>query len=90
MYGSIVRFYNSILKLSVLESMKEDLIDYITRMVFNEPMANVVTALCRMCTKDEERLYSLKLVEMSNISTNEMGIPKEFTLNESSGIKEKV
>ncbi|TNV73847.1 hypothetical protein FGO68_gene8005 [Halteria grandinella] len=88
MYGAIVRFYNTTLKLSVLESMKEDLIDLITRMVFNEPMSHLVTAMCRMCTKDEERVYMMKVVELSGVGTQEIGLPKEFMLNEHSGVRE--
>lgn len=61
MYGAVVRFYNTILKLSVLESMKEDLIEIISKLVFNEQMSNMVTAMCRICSKEEERTFTMKL-----------------------------
>lgn len=38
MYGTLIRFYNTIIKVEVLENMKEDLIELITQMVFNEQM----------------------------------------------------
>ena len=42
MYGTLIRFYNSIIKLKVLESMKEDLIEMTTKLVFNDQMSSLV------------------------------------------------
>jgi hypothetical protein len=89
MYGALIRFYNTTLKLSVLEQMKEDFIELITKMVFNEQMSNIVLALCRMCTKDEERIFAMKLQEFSDVTTQVIGLPEEFTLSEASKIKQK-
>jgi hypothetical protein len=54
--------------------MKEDLIEVITKLVFNEQMSNMVTALCRICTKDEERTFLMKISEMADISTSLIGL----------------
>lgn len=35
MYGACVRFYNTVLKVKTLESMKEDLIETLTKVVIN-------------------------------------------------------
>ena len=61
MYGTLIRFYNTIIKNDVLDNMKEDLIELITKMVFNEPMTQVVTSICRVCTKDDERIFAVKI-----------------------------
>lgn len=74
MYGAIIRFYNTTLRLQILEQMKEDLIEVITKLVFNEQMSNMVTALCRICTKDEERTFLMKISEMADISTSLIGL----------------
>ena len=68
--------------------MKEDLIEVITKLVFNEQMSNMVTALCRICTKDEERTFLMKISEMADISTSLIGLSQYFTLDESSKIKD--
>jgi hypothetical protein len=87
MYGTLIRFYNTIVKVDVLENMKEDLIELITKMVFNEPMSQVATSICRMCTKDDERTFTLKFAELSEIKPSLIGLNKYFTLDESSEIK---
>lgn len=87
MYGSVVRFYNTILKLEVLETMKEDLIELITSLVFSEPMSTLVNQLCRICTRDEERTFALKLAELSDATPRLIGLSPYFTLDESSRIR---
>ncbi len=86
MYGTLIRFYNTIIKVEVLENMKEDLIELITKMVFNEPMSQVATSICRMCTKDDERTFTLKLTELAEIKPSLIGLNKYFTLDETSEI----
>jgi septum formation topological specificity factor MinE len=81
MYGTVVRFFNSVIKLQALENMKEDIIELITKLVFNQPMSILITGICRMCTKDEERSYALKLEELSIITPYLIGLNSYFTLD---------
>lgn len=74
MYGAIIRFYNTIIKLKILESMKEDIIDLITKMVFTEQMSTMMTAMCRMCSKDDEVTFVAKLSELSIVRPNLIGL----------------
>lgn len=85
----MIRFYNTIVKLQVLESMKEDMIELLTKLVFNDKMSNLVTALCRICTKDDERTFIMKLEEFKDITTLSIGLPLIFTLDQNSNILEK-
>jgi|LauGreDrversion4_2_1035121.scaffolds.fasta_scaffold1030902_1 hypothetical protein len=64
MYGSVIRFYNTILSLKILELMKEDIIELISRMVFTQPLSNMTSALCRICTMEEERAFNNKIIEL--------------------------
>jgi hypothetical protein len=82
MYGSIIRFYNTTIRLSMLELMKEDIIELISKLVFNDTMTNMVIALCRICTKDEERTLTFKLTELGTVTTSMIGIEQHFTLEE--------
>ena len=68
--------------------MKEDLIELITKLVFNEQVSVFLTSLCRMCTKDEERNFVLKKTELSFITPELIGLPSFFTLSESSKIRD--
>lgn len=86
MYGSIIRFYNTTIRLSVLEQMKEDIIELISKLVFNETMTNLVTALCRICTKEEERTLTFKLTELGRVTTAIIGLEQHFTLEEKSSM----
>ena len=88
LYGTLIRFYQTIVKHNVLDLMKEDLIDLITKLVFtHEHMTNILVGLCRVCTKDEERQFVLKLAELQEVSTSSVGLTKWFTLDESSEIR---
>ena len=70
--------------------MKEDLIDLMTRLVFShEHMTTVVIGLCRICTKDEERQFVMKLQELQSVTTSAVGLPKWFTLDETSEIRKR-
>ena len=65
LYGTLIRFYQTMIKVQVLDTMKEDLIDLITRLIFtHDHMSNIVMGLSRICTKDEEMQFALKLVEL--------------------------
>ena len=60
MYGSVNRFYNTVLKIEILESMREDLIETMTKIVFNERMSKIMTAISRITCKEEEKIFQLK------------------------------
>lgn len=44
--------------------MKEDLVETLTGMIFNEKITNLLVALCRICTRDEERTLIMKINEL--------------------------
>jgi hypothetical protein len=60
-YGALVRFYHSVVKLDLLEKMREDLIEALTKLLFNERMSSMLVAMCRVVTRDEERTLVLKI-----------------------------
>ena len=88
MYGAVIRFYNTIIKLKILESMKEDIIDLITKMVFTDQMSTVVTAMCPMCSREDEMTFVAKLSELQIVRPNLIGLSQYFTLDETSKIKD--
>jgi len=47
--------------------MREDIIEALTRLLFNSKMSNVMVTLCRLCTKEEERILMMKINELSRI-----------------------
>lgn len=47
LYGGCMRFYNTLLTHQELESMKEDLIERLTTMMFHHPgLTNLVLSMC--------------------------------------------
>ena len=64
MYGACIRFYNSVVRIDTLEKMKEDLIETLTRNLFIEKMSNLMIALSRVATRDEERTFLMKINEL--------------------------
>lgn len=48
----------------ILEKMKEDLVEILTRILFNEKLSNLMIALCRICTMDDERMLIMKINEL--------------------------
>lgn len=52
LYGSCVRFYSTVVEWDFLQSMKEDLIERLTSMVFEErDFSQTVLSLCRETTR---------------------------------------
>ena len=67
MYGAAVRYYSTIIKIDEMDSMKEDIIEILTRITFNEKMSKLAIAFCRISTKDEERTFIMKINELSKV-----------------------
>jgi hypothetical protein len=68
--------------------MREDLIDLLTKYVFyHNDIANIVNGMCRICTKDEERAFVMKISELADVNTSNIGLSKYFTLDENSEIR---
>ena len=88
MYGICIRFYVTVIKLDILEKMKEDLVETLTRLLFCEQMSNLMIAICRICTKDEERLLIMKINELQRIKTSHLGLSQYFCLDKHSKIME--
>jgi len=51
-------------------------------------MTQIVTSICRMCTKDDERTFAVKIQELSDIKPSLIGLNKFFTLDETSEIRQ--
>ena len=66
--------------------MREDLIEALTRLLFSVKMSNVIVALCRLCTKEEERVLAMKMNELAKIKPKQLGLNDYFTLDKSSSI----
>ena len=64
MYACCIRFYNTIVRLETLDKMKEDIIETLTKVLFNEKMSNLLIAICRVTTRDEERILLMKINEL--------------------------
>lgn len=45
-FGMCMRFYNSLISQRVLDKMKEDIIDALSNLVFDEKVCNLCIALC--------------------------------------------
>lgn len=89
MYGSCIRFYNTLLVLAELEEMKEDLIEKITTMIFyNEGLTELVLSLCKIATQEEEARFRERLRESVEleITPARLNVSKYFTLDEHSKI----
>ena len=67
MYGCVNRFYNTVLKIEVLEQMREDIIETMTKIVFTDKMSKLMTTICRVQVKDEEKKFQQKILELVKI-----------------------
>ena len=57
-------------KLELIDKMREDLIEALTKLLFNERMSSMLIAMCRVVTKDEERTLALKISELNKLKPN--------------------
>lgn len=54
LYGVCIRFYNTLLTNLELESMKEDLIERMTSLLFHNPgLTDLVLKMCEIITQDD-------------------------------------
>jgi len=74
MYGTAVRYYTPVLSLETLEQMKEDIIEALTKIVFNERLSHLALAFCKVCTKDEERVFAMKINELQKLKPGHIGL----------------
>lgn len=75
MYGACLRFYNTVIRLSQLEEMKEDIIEVLTKMVFKQDkMAQLQVQLCRVCTIEEERILQIKIKDLEGAKPGQIGL----------------
>lgn len=91
MYGSCIRFYNTLLTHSELEEMKEDLIERLTSMLFyNDGLTGLVVNLCKIATQEEEQKFTKRLAESVelDITPLTLNVSKYFTLAKNSKIEE--
>jgi hypothetical protein len=51
-------------------------------------MTAILIGMCRICTKEEETQFILKLSELSKVTTTAVGLTKWFTLDETSEIRQ--
>ena len=89
LYGTCIRFYNTLLVHSELKEMSEDLIEKITTMLFyNTGLTELVVELCKISTQDDERKFTQRLREgvEHEITPKKLNVDKHFTLDESSAI----
>jgi len=69
--------------------MKEDLIERLTSMLFNdEEFSNTVLTLCRELTKEKERMYKYRVEEIKGIRPIHVGLSPYLTLDASGNIIE--
>ncbi|CDW86425.1 UNKNOWN [Stylonychia lemnae] len=88
MYGICIRFYVTVIKLDILEKMKEDLVETLTRILFCEQMTNLMIAVCRVTTKDEESSLKYKINELQRVKTSHLGLSQFHCLDKHSKIME--
>lgn len=83
-YASLVRFYLSCLKLTVLEQMREDLIEAVTSTVVSGDLSNLCLLICRLSTRQEEHDLKDKYNKYNTVQIHELGVNPWFTLNKTS------
>ena len=53
-YSALVKFYKPVLRIEVLDEMKEDLIECLTSMVVRGRLSSLLLGFSRVLTKDDE------------------------------------
>ncbi len=51
------------IKFNTLESMKEDLIEILTKITFSAKLSNMVVAICSIMTREDDAIYKMKMTE---------------------------
>jgi hypothetical protein len=89
LYGTCIRFYNTLLVHAELKDMSEDLIERVTTMLFhNRGLTELVIHLCKISTQDEEKKLVERLKEgiEYDIKPATLNVDKYFTLDSNSNI----
>ena len=86
MYGTLLRFYLPVLPYDQLDEMAEDLIEIITSMTINGELSDWLLKLCRLSTREEERILKAKYKTFRHLLPEQLGVESYFTLNNSSRI----
>mmetsp|Transcript_24289 Transcript_24289/g.37497 ORF Transcript_24289/g.37497 Transcript_24289/m.37497 type:complete len:91 (+) Transcript_24289:2264-2536(+) len=89
MYGTCVRFYNSLLDQDDLDQIKEDIIERITTMLFyNEGLTELILTFCELITKEDEHTFEERLKEAQDVDLkpSDLNVSKYFNLDKKSNI----
>lgn len=84
LYGTIVRFYMPSVNFEILEDLTEDLIEIATSMTINSKLSPWLMKLCRLATREDERLLTEKIYKFDFLQPENLGITNFFTCNKSS------
>jgi hypothetical protein len=88
LYGTTVRFYNTVVRWQDLDVMKEDLVETLTSTLFNDDIfSDLLLDMSRLTTFDEEKTFCRRLYELRNIKPIDIGISTYLTLDESCEIE---
>lgn len=89
MFGSVVRFYSTVLDWDYIQSMREDLIERLTSKIFNnKDFSYIILQLCRETIKDKEKKYGEAVFKLKHIKPKDCGISPYFTLDETSKLEQ--
>lgn len=89
LYGSCVRFYSTVLDWEYIQGMREDLIERLTSLTFEEAeFSHMILYLCRETIRDKERQYNAAVERLSNIKPKDLGISLYFTCDETSKLEQ--
>lgn len=87
LYGTCVRFYNTVVEWSLLQQMKEDLIEQLTSLVFsNRNFSELVLKLSQVVTYDQEASFLNRLKQLEGLKPADLGINDYLTLDKTSNL----
>ena len=88
LYGSCVRFYSTVVEWEFLEQMKEDLIERLTSLVFEDKeFSATVLQLCAETTRESQERLIVKLRQIEGLKPIHVGIDEYLTLDKSSNLE---
>jgi hypothetical protein len=89
LYGSYIRFYNTVLKASELEVMKEDLIEALTATVISSRLSAFLQSFCTVLARPDDAALEQKVARFgSGLRPSQLGLGKLFALDATSGIQQ--
>ena len=83
-FGSLVQFYEPVVSRDLLDDMEEDFIEIATSMTINERLSPWLLKLCRLCSREDEKLLKDKLTQFKSLAPESVGVGQYFTCNQSS------